>query len=292
MKKIFLMLSTISLLTLASCSKRIPEITIEEPIEKLSECLVTSSDYITTSGEEINSYKRFFSYNAKQKVTRIDFHTLKSTEFATITYEKSKITMNFELFYEGEKETEQLVYTLDAQGRITSYPDDYLQTVSNVTYNSDGYLSMVKKQYIDPETNNATTETQTFSYTAGNLTNVVFERTTTAGVVEKTLSTISYGTDEPSNDIVAGKVFDAIFHDDVNEILVSFFGKKSKNLATKVVSVETHSENPVNTIESSEFNYEKDAKGNIISIKEKQSAVSGSNSYEYNHEEKLTFECK
>ncbi|WGQ12144.1 hypothetical protein QG516_10900 [Pedobacter gandavensis] len=291
MKKVFLMLSTISLLTLASCSKSIPEITREEPIEELSECLVTNSDYLTNLGTEINSYKRFFSYNEKQKVTRIDFHTLKSTEFATITYEKNKITMNFELIYDGEKETEQLVYTLDAQGRIASYPDDYLQTVSNVTYNSDGYLSMIKKQYTDPETNNATTETQTFTYTAGNLTHVVFERAA-AGVIEKTSSTITYGTDELSNDIVAGKVFDAVLHDDVNEILVSFFGKKSKNLATKVISVYTHSENSVNTIESFEFNYQKDAKGNIISIKDKQTSVSGSNSYEFNHEEKLTFECK
>lgn len=286
------MLSTISFLAFASCSKRIPEITIEEPIQKLSECLVTNSDYLTNFGTEVNSYKRFFSYNEKQKVTRIDFHTLRSTDFATITYEKSKITMNFELIYEGEKETEQSVYTLDAQGRIASYPDNYLQTVSNVSYNSDGYLSMIKKQYTDPETDDATTETQTFTYTAGNLTDVVFERTTAAGLVEKTSSTISYGTDELSNDIVAGKVFDAVLHDDVNEILVSFFGKKSKNLATKVVSVETHSESSSHTTESFEFSYQKDAKGNIISIKNKQTSVSGSNSYEFNHEEKLTFECK
>lgn len=292
MKKVFLMLSTISLLAFASCSKSIPEITREEPIEKLSECLVTNSDYLTNFGTEVNSFKRFFSYNEKQKVTRIDFHNLNSTDFATITYEKSKITMTFEFTYEGVTETEQSIYTLDAKGRVASYPDHELQTVSNITYNADGYLSMIKKQYTDPETNNATTETQTFTYTAGNLTDVVFERTTAAGLVEKTSSTITYGTDELSNDIVAGKVFDAVLHDDVNEILVSFFGKRSKNLATKVVSLETHSENPSSTTDSFEFNYQKDAKGNVISIKSKQTSVSGSNSYDFNHEEKLTFDCK
>ena len=294
MKKVLLMLSAISLLTIASCSKSKNEPVQEEtPTEKLSDCLVKSTENLSSSDGTIYSNKAFITYNDLQKITRIDYDVEKSTDFKTFTYEKSKITIRAENTSNRANETDERIYTLDAQGRIASSPDDYRNAVTNFSYNTEGYLAVVKKTYVDSDTKENITETKTYSYTDGNLTKMIYEISSPTKVFYKGTSTISYLNDALENSVVASKVFDSITPDEVDENLISFIGKKSKNLPGKVVSVDIYLDPISNGTSTFQFTYQKDAKGNVTSLKTSQSTIyTNGNTYSYNEEDKFSYTCK
>ncbi len=276
------MLSAVGVLTIASCSKSKNEPTPEEPIVK--GCTVKTIENIVPNNGNSED-KRFYTYDQNKNVTRIDFAIEKSTDFQTFSYAKDKIIKYSEHLEDGEKETEELTYKLDAQGRVVSITEASQSSTILFSYNAEGFLSEAKET--DPE--DKTVNTKTYTYTNGNLTKVVNQTVGVSGVEFTNTSTITYSNEFLNNDVVSSKVHAVVIPDDMDD-LTAFMGKRSKNLPTQIVTVENYIPMPqYNRTFTIQFTYQKDAKENVTSLKLSQTSIPVETPYQ--EEFKFTYNC-
>ncbi|WP_316821664.1 hypothetical protein [Pedobacter gandavensis] len=279
MKKVFLMLSAIGILTISSCSKDKNEPGPEE---------ITVKECILKSSEDINSYnnvKRFYTYDQNSNISRIDYDTEKSTHFQTFIYEKDKITSNEEEIFNFGKENEINTYKLDAKGRIITVIEDPDRPGVTCSYNAEGYLVQTKET--DHEDNSSIT-TVTYSYANGNLIKVVNERVDNSGLEFNVTTNITYTDELLNNQAVFAKLYNSFLPDETDE-LTAFLGKRSKNLPAKYVIVETYKTAEYNRTATLQFTYLKDVKKNVTSVKAIQTTLPVSDPF--SEEFKFTYIC-
>lgn len=202
MKKQILMLSALAMFMITSCSK-----SKDEPKEEMVVCQLTQAS-LSGNGETITH-----SYEFKDgKITFVKAASDKVSHPLNYSYNHTSTSIS-----EGET-----MYTLDAQGRITSEsgPENIGRYNKTYVYNNDGYLIEVKKD----NTNDITK----FTWTNGNLTKIE-EVVNYDGTAYSDITFYDYSSDiRPTN-----------FYADVPDMPVvynyifKFMGKQTKNLVSK-----------------------------------------------------------
>ncbi|MCX2451102.1 hypothetical protein OQX61_07435 [Pedobacter sp. PLR] len=270
MKRSLLVLSVISLLTIVSCSKNNNDLIPEGS----KECVLKSAEYSSLSNGVPTNGKLNYTYDQNQRISTIKGNLNSSLISEKMTYDQAKILIYGEHVTSwGQKYEYNEEFNLDAQGRIASMPDLYYNTMVFCKYNEAGFLAEVKKVYTDPFWKTEITNTQTFSYTNGNLIKLVNETNDSyyPDKVNSWISNITYTPDELKNDIVSYKLYEFIFREEANlSHLTAFLGKRSKNLPAKMETTSAYwSSAHTTTTETTirRFIYQKDDNGNALSIK-------------------------
>lgn len=233
----YVMVTLVAAIAVAGCKKEINW--NARPDLNGNGCKLTSlkTDFGTLGEVEI-SYK----YDASGKL----ISATSDGETMTYTYSTTKITGTLE---NGEK-TELTL----ANGRaVSSYMSDFFPGVSatrTYTYNADGYLTVVKS-YLG----NILNSTAELSYTGGNLTQ---EKVTYAEDGSVETITHEYSGEVAVNAYQMADPLAAI----VDYVPGNYFGKPSKNVLKKTFTTS----NKLSGVDTEEYTYVFDSKGNATSI--------------------------
>lgn len=260
----YVMVAFVAIISIASCKKEINWNAKPDP--NGNGCKLTSlkADLGVLGGFAI-SYK----YDASGKL----ISATSDGETMVYTYSATKIIGTLE---SGEK-TELTV----SNGRaISSYMSDFFPGVSATrayTYNTDGYLTIIKS-YLGNNLNS----TAELNYTGGNLTQTKITYAND-GSVETT--TYEYSGEVAVNAYEMTDPLSTI----VDYLPGNYFGKTSKNVLKKSVT----SSNNMATVDTQEYTYAFDGKGNATSIVIKnQTKMGGSATDESSTSLSLTYNCK
>lgn len=285
MKKLLLMLSVIGVITISSCSKDMGGSAPEE----LKGCTLTSSTYSLTHNDSVRSQKTNYTYNKYYKISGVIDYEGNSIMSNTYTYDKNRISSysqyNNAPDYESHFEQH---YQLDDKGRIVSISDPGNRPTIYYSYNAEGFLATIRNDYFHYVYNLMATNTQTFSYTNGNLTKIVNEDSIGQYKILTGVSNIFYTTDRLKNDIIFSKLYSNLFSGSTGN-LTAFLGKRSKNLPSKIVV--QHSMQVPDKTTTIQYNYQRDAKENIIGIKVLTSSIPFKEPYYSNEEYKFAYDC-
>ncbi len=260
----YLMVSLVAILAIASCKKEINWNAFPDPNGNGCKLASLKTD-LGTLGEFSINYK----YDASGKLVS----ATSDGETMVYTYSATKITGTLE---SGEK-TE---LTLSNGRAVSGYMSDFFPGVSatrTYTYNADGYLTVIKS-YLGNNLNS----TAELSYTGGNLTQTKVTYTTD-GSVETT--TYEYSGEVAVNAYELVDPLSAF----VDYIPGNYFGKASKNVLKKSVT----SSSNMASVDTEEYTYAFDGKGNATSIVIKnQTKMGGSVADESLATLSLTYNCK
>lgn len=254
-----------AVLMLGSCSKS------NDSKPKEESCKVESVQTTTPAGD---AWSSSYTYDNQNRVKKTTYN---SGDYETYTYQSDKITL--ESSSTGTYSS-NAVYNLDSKGRIVKITANYGTT--DLKYNNDGYLSELK--FTTTIETSDPSFTRTFEYAGGNLNKVTTQYD--KGDLKTSVYTISYSensADEASLKIIGG---DYWFTDNIYVYLgdvANFLGKGSKNLISKIDIIDTDSNGGSSNFIIN-YTYQKDAKGNITSMKETQ----GTDERTYN----FTYTCK
>ncbi|WP_293783264.1 hypothetical protein [uncultured Pedobacter sp.] len=233
----YAMVALVAIIAMAGCKKEINWNARPNPNGNGCQLMNSKTDFSTLGEVEI-SYK----YDASGKL----ISATSDGVTMTYTYSTTKVTGTLE---NGEK-TE---LTLTNGRAVSSYMSDFFPGVSatrTYTYNADGYLTVVKS-YLG----NVLNSTAELSYTGGNLTQ---EKVTYAEDGSVETITYEYAAEVAINAYQMADPLSAI----VDYIPGSYFGKTSKNVLKKTVTTS----NKLSSVDTQEFNYVFDNKGNATSI--------------------------
>ncbi|MFD2583299.1 hypothetical protein ACFSR6_12435 [Pedobacter vanadiisoli] len=229
-------------------------------------CKLTS---LKTNFDTLDEITISYKYDASGKLVS----ATSDNETMVYTYSDTKITGTLP---SGEK-TE---LTLSNGRAVSSYLSDFFPGVSatrTYTYNADGYVTVIKSYLM-----NGLNSTAELSYTDGNLKQI---KVTYAedGSVETT--NYEYSSEIAVN---ACQMVDPI-STIVDYIPGNYFGKTSKNVLKKSVTVSSDLIN----VETEEYSYVFDAKGNATSIVIKSHINNGGSANDITTTTlSLTYNCK
>ncbi|NII85800.1 DUF4595 domain-containing protein [Pedobacter sp. SG908] len=231
------MVTLVAIIAIAGCKKEINWNAKPDPDGNGCKLMSLKTNF-GALGEVAISYK----YDASGKLVS----ATSDNETMVYTYSATKITG---MLPSGEK-TE---LTLANGKAVSSYLSDFFPGVSatrTYTYNADGYVTVIKSYLL-----NKLNSTAELSYTGGNLTQI---KVTYAE--DGSIETTNY---EYSSEIAvnACQMVDPI-STIVDYIPGNYFGKASKNVLKKSVTISSDLIN----VETEEYSYVFDAKGNATSI--------------------------
>lgn len=257
-----------AVLMLGSCSK-----SNDDSKPKEESCKVES---MQRKGEAEKTSS--FTYDDKGRIQKLDYNGDESFGYTkTFTYQTNKIVADYK--YIGNNDTYNETYNLDAGGRIASIvlPDEGLTT--SFSYNSEGYLSKIV--LTNNDSSDPYTETSTFTYSDGNLVKIVTV-SEDSGSSSTWTENISYSDQSSRESLVQAVAVTRLLESSHFGVgyyeIINLFGKPSKNLISKV-------EHAGSFPHTDTYTYQKDAKGNIISVKE-NSETFGATTYNF------TYSCK
>lgn len=200
--------------------------------KKNGNCFLTESSITAPDGNA----EAIYSYDNTGRVTKIQGGVMA----ANYAYSSNQI---IEI-----RNRNSFTYKLDASGKIISsinsgsdYKDEY-----EYLYNSEGYIIETKiKRFYDTEYRTY----EKYSYTNGNLTSFF-------NSLSNSNSIITYSSELSSDNFFIDPELSR-FPRFYNHPLQGYFGKQSKNLASKLSYHEVHSQSYI---------YQKDTKGNITQV--------------------------
>ncbi|SDG23807.1 protein of unknown function [Pedobacter terrae] len=233
----YVMVALVAFIAIVGCKKEINWNARPDPNGNGCKLMSLKTDFDALGEVEIS-----YNYDVSGKL----ISATSDGETMTYTYSTTKITGTLE---NGEK-TELTI----ANGRaVSSYMSDFFPGVSatrNYTYNANGYLTVVKS-YLG-NTLNSTAE---LSYTGDNLTQ---EKVTYAEDGSVETITYEYSGEMAVNTYQMADPLAAI----VDYVPGNYFGKASKNILKKTVTISSMLSN----VETNEYTYAFDNKGNATSI--------------------------
>lgn len=235
---------------LASCSKENGETPEEEtPNEK---CIISSIEQT----DSLETYKETYSfeYDDQGRITRTNASSDSAFTSFNIQYGTDKLTLKSK--YWGT-----LKYTLDEQGRLSSFVDFDVRATDAFKYNQEGYLSEIVSTWT-PDSRYGAQEppsvyTYNLTYTGGNLTKITGKGNDRSVETE---ITFEYNNEEASLVFGVNDPLDQYFY---FYPLPGYYGKTSKNQLVKATYTTTQVNSDLNIVT---FRYEKDRSGKTQSI--------------------------
>ncbi|MGX5687431.1 DUF4595 domain-containing protein [Arcticibacter tournemirensis] len=231
---------------LFACSK---EEGSDKPDEK---CLVSGIEQTDSIGKNTQTYS--FEYDDQNRM--IQANATRDTAFKSFDFQFSPGKLIMKSRFGGT-----IDFTLDEQGRISSYTGADPNKTTVFKYNQEGYLIEIVATYnftrSDGTVGQPSVHTSKLTYTNGNLTKIS-GKWNSSSIVE--LTTFEYNNEEANTLFGINAQLDQFTY---NYTLPGYYGKTSKNELVKATQTNESENAPVNIIT---FQYEKDPSGKIRSI--------------------------